>query len=487
MYCLDAVAQEPSHRTARSNSSPPGVLEYRLEDGALIDARPDASMRIVDRGGADAPLGAAALRPSRAVLFHDDVMVFALLEATRGVRIRIPKSGMTLSVDGEIAMIEVSERVFRELVLKTMDAAIDEDCWPELLRSLAAACGGMGSLLAGCSFAQPSDGFLINGGLDPDIGQLFVQRHQDNLWAQAVLALRPQDGAVDIAALVDPSAIRATGFYADVLAPQGIQTMTPLGLPLGPGFDTGGVSIAFDDGADAAPRASIVLLNLLAPYLRRAIQANLQLQAARTRTQGLGAALDGMPSAALLVSQSAGVVFANRRAEALLAQADGLCVRDGELVASRPGDAHALRRMIGGAGRAALGLLPNGPDALALKRPSGRPALSVLVAPVGDLRAELPLPDKPVALLIVTDPQESAEPPAHAVDRLAALFGLTPTEARVAMHVALGMSGPEAAAQLGIGSGTVHGHLKSVFAKTGVSRQSGLARLLTRTGVLDLN
>jgi DNA-binding CsgD family transcriptional regulator len=49
------------------------------------------------------------------------------------------------------------------------------------------------------------------------------------------------------------------------------------------------------------------------------------------------------------------------------------------------------------------------------------------------------------------------------------------------------MSGPEAAAQLGIGPGTVHAHLKSIFAKTGVRRQSGLARLLTRTGVLDLS
>jgi DNA-binding CsgD family transcriptional regulator len=143
--------------------------------------------------------------------------------------------------------------------------------------------------------------------------------------------------------------------------------------------------------------------------------------------------------------------------------------------------------MIAGAACAAQGQLPPGPDALALARPSGRPALSMLVAPVGDLRAELPLQEWPAALLIVTDPQECAGPSAHAVERLGTLFGLTPTEARVAVHIALGLSGPEAAAQLGIGPGTVHAHLKSVFAKTGVRRQSGLARLLTRTGVLDLS
>jgi DNA-binding CsgD family transcriptional regulator len=384
-------------------------------------------------------------------------------------------------------MAAVSERVLRDLVLMTMDAAIDDDCWPELLRALSAACGGMGSLVAGFSFAQPARGFLVNGGLDPDVGQLFVQRYQNNLWVQAVLALRPEDGAIDTAALVDPRAVQATEFYSDVLAPQGIRTMTPLGLPLGSGFDTGSISIAFDGRDDAAPRTSVELLNLMAPYLRRAIKANLKLQATDARANGLAAALDGMPSAALLVSQSARVLFSNRRAEVLLAEADGLSVLDRQLVASRPGATRTLRRMIGDAARAALGKLPNGPDALALARPSGAPALSVLVTPVGELRAELSLPDKPAALLIVTDPQESAVPSDHAVERLGALFNLTPTEARVAVHVALGMSGPEAAAQLGIGPGTVQAHLKSIFAKTGVRRQSGLARLLTRTGVLDLS
>jgi DNA-binding CsgD family transcriptional regulator/PAS domain-containing protein len=384
-------------------------------------------------------------------------------------------------------MAEVSDRVFRDLVLKTLDAALDEDCWPELLRSLAAACGGMGSLLVGSSFARPEVGFLINGGLDPEIGQLFVERYQDNPWSQATATMRPEHGAFDIAGLVDPRAIRATVFHADLIAPQGIHTMTGMHLPIGSAFDTGGVSMAFDDRDEGSPRASIQLLNLMAPYLQRAIKVNLKLQAARWRANGLAAALDGMPCAALLVSQLARVVFANRRAEALLAAGDGLQMFDGEIAASRPSDTRALRRMIGGAGCAAQGPLPHGPDSLALARPSGRPVLSVLVAPVGELRAELSLADKPAALLIVTDPLDGAGPSPRAVDRLGTLFGLTPTEARVALRIAQGMSGPEAAAQLGIGPGTVHAHLKSVFAKTGVRRQSGLARLLTRTGVMDLS
>lgn len=81
-----------------------------------------------------------------------------------------------------------------------------------------------------------------------------------------------------------------------------------------------------------------------------------------------------------------------------------------------------------------------------------------------------------MALLVVTDSDERLAPPPQAAARLQALFGLTPTESRVALQVARGCSGPEAAEALGIGAGTVHAHLKSIFAKTGVRRQAGLAR-----------
>ncbi|MBN8511380.1 MAG: helix-turn-helix transcriptional regulator, partial [Burkholderiales bacterium] len=141
----------------------------------------------------------------------------------------------------------------------------------------------------------------------------------------------------------------------------------------------------------------------------------------------------------------------------------------------------------GEAAAAVDGGVPRGPDAVALVRPSGRPPLTVLVTPIRERGAPWPLPGQPVALLVVTDSDERLAPPPQAAARLQALFGLTPTESRVALQVARGCSGPEAAEALGIGAGTVHAHLKSIFAKTGVRRQAGLARLLTRCGVLDLH
>lgn len=64
--------------------------------------------------------------------------------------------------------------------------------------------------------------------------------------------------------------------------------------------------------------------------------------------------------------------------------------------------------------------------------------------------------------------------------RIASLFNLSATEARVATLIGQGKSVVETASILASSAGTVRNHLKAVFAKTGVERQSELAALLSR-------
>ncbi len=57
-------------------------------------------------------------------------------------------------------------------------------------------------------------------------------------------------------------------------------------------------------------------------------------------------------------------------------------------------------------------------------------------------------------------------------------YGLSAREARVAMHLAGGGSVADYARRYGLSEQTVRSQLKSVFAKTGVNRQSALAGLM---------
>ena len=58
------------------------------------------------------------------------------------------------------------------------------------------------------------------------------------------------------------------------------------------------------------------------------------------------------------------------------------------------------------------------------------------------------------------------------------LFDLTPTEARIAHRIAAGVTVEAIAAEAGCSVGTVRQQLKSVFGKTGVSRQAELVGIL---------
>jgi len=64
---------------------------------------------------------------------------------------------------------------------------------------------------------------------------------------------------------------------------------------------------------------------------------------------------------------------------------------------------------------------------------------------------------------------------------VARLFGFTPTEAGLAMLLANGLTLDEASEQLGVSRNTTRTHLRAVFAKTGVTRQTGLVRLILQS------
>jgi DNA-binding CsgD family transcriptional regulator len=61
--------------------------------------------------------------------------------------------------------------------------------------------------------------------------------------------------------------------------------------------------------------------------------------------------------------------------------------------------------------------------------------------------------------------------------RLRDNHGLTPMETRVALHLTDGGTVASCAEALGVAESTVRSHLKSVFAKTGVTRQAQLSSL----------
>src|SRR5690606_13054246 len=80
-----------------------------------------------------------------------------------------------------------------------------------------------------------------------------------------------------------------------------------------------------------------------------------------------------------------------------------------------------------------------------------------------------------VALISVVDP--NSEVPIK-LETMKSLFGLTITEARIAISISSGKGLSEIARDNNVSIGTVRNQLKSVFLKAGVNKQSELIRLM---------
>ena len=81
----------------------------------------------------------------------------------------------------------------------------------------------------------------------------------------------------------------------------------------------------------------------------------------------------------------------------------------------------------------------------------------------------------PRALVFVSDPEQRPRPK---MDALKELYRLSPAEAQMAALLASGAALEEVASHQGITRETARTRLKQIFAKTGVSRQADLVRLI---------
>ncbi|MCZ0954029.1 MAG: helix-turn-helix transcriptional regulator, partial [Rhodospirillaceae bacterium] len=166
------------------------------------------------------------------------------------------------------------------------------------------------------------------------------------------------------------------------------------------------------------------------------------------------------------------ILAANDRARDLLRAGDVLNDKGGFLFAKVQAHDDTLQAVL------ARALPPFGDrgegGSLTIKRPAPLPPLVVHVNPLHP--REVWIRGWPVAALVLL-----AEP-AHAVrvdpDLAAAVLGLTPMESRVAVMLAEGFNVREIATAVQRKESTIRFHVKRIFAKHGLRRQSELVRLV---------
>jgi DNA-binding CsgD family transcriptional regulator/PAS domain-containing protein len=218
-------------------------------------------------------------------------------------------------------------------------------------------------------------------------------------------------------------------------------------------------------------------LAMFVPHIKLAMTLAAHLDCTESQSKIYEAGLERLNIGVIVLDESAQLLRANPTACHVLNSADGLKLVDRQLWANTAAETRELRRLLANA-RAH----PRQVTAMCLSRPSGRRKLAAVVRSV-PLVKESEGRSRPALAIFLRDPDILAEP---ANDIARQLFDFTPAEAHLAIELLNGLSLDEAAGKLGILRNTGRAHLRAIFSKTGVSRQSELIRVLLN-GVLGLS
>jgi DNA-binding CsgD family transcriptional regulator len=232
-------------------------------------------------------------------------------------------------------------------------------------------------------------------------------------------------------------------------------------------------------GHDAKPFApqDKALVRFLLPHLKRSIQLHARLDFLECERQLFAGTVNRLLLGIISYTQNGAVLETNQEARRILAEKDGIWLQGNNLCVDSAQESRELQRMIKQA-LAGGGAVTEGPavvEAMSVTRPSGRAKLGVLVRaiPLGTWSESR---QRPTVAVFLRDPESNAAQPSHELVRR--LFGLTRMEAALALLLTEGFTLDEAAEKMNVRRNTARTHLRSIFCKTGVTRQTMLVRLL---------
>lgn len=362
-----------------------------------------------------------------------------------------------------------------DLIDTLYSASTDPKRWPLFMDRISHWFAGHAAMFVVDRRAGPSVRFL-GGNLDSDR----MRSHDEYYGARCPWPARlgASGSVVDVSERLHPvEDLVRTEYYNDWLKPQAQHHW--LGIhPDAAGDRTLhlGVGRAEKRGSFGGEEERFFIE--LAPHLSRVIDIARRLDLLDKQASATALVLDGLRAGVLLVEADGTIAFANSVAEQLLRGNDGLTVRNGRLRATGLMDG-ALRAAIGAAALPGPG---RAGTTLSLPRTRADLPLSALIGPLAERDAPM-VGTGPLAMVLLGAPELDV---GFNEDSLRAVYDLTPAEARLAAALCAGQSLADHADAAGVSINTVKYHLKSIFGKTGDTRQPELVRRLLADPVLRL-
>jgi DNA-binding CsgD family transcriptional regulator/PAS domain-containing protein len=370
------------------------------------------------------------------------------------------------------------EDLFVSAVETIYDAAPDPSRWPHALQAIADVFGDVGANL----LWRRDDGSFGNI-VSPKLRDALQDYEREEWWRQDIRAGRAHDygyrtnqGAITDRHLVTAEEIEAHPIYTRFLARHGLRWTAGTEISPDP-MTIVTISLQRSNAKAAFTDDELSVLTRLGLYAEKSLRLSMRLFDAELSKAGLGEALARVGMGVFVLDSLSRVVFSNPAGERLLC--DGLALVNQRLLVARSRERTVLETAIAQAIRGAPDDLAAEPKSILIHRQHTDRPLVVYVLPIAAASGAVArFLTHACVIVLAIDPQAS-DPPDPAVVR--DVLGLTLGEARVAALVGTGLSPRESAKKLNITEETARTVLKRVFSKVGVSRQSELVALLTKS------
>jgi DNA-binding CsgD family transcriptional regulator len=261
-------------------------------------------------------------------------------------------------------------------------------------------------------------------------------------------------------------------FYVRWIKPSGFRDMIGV-LVLKSGKRLAWFSVARTEIQSSYREADLEFMDWLSPHICRAFTMADVFELQAVRIGQLERTVDTL-SVGVFLADSRGITYMNNSAKKLIDQGHTLKLKNNRLSAAKSRTADMLANAIS-ASLNGLAPVKIGSHTVAIPNDEGG-GLLASVLPLNWQQGRNPFTGIAGSAAIFI--QDTTQPLPFPGAAFAKLYGLTPTEMRVCFELAQGVSPPELVEILGVSANTIKTHLKHIFAKTGVTRQGELIRLM---------
>lgn len=286
----------------------------------------------------------------------------------------------------------------------------------------------------------------------------------------------PEGQVVSINDFIGKERYLGSAFYRKYVSRYSIEDILGIDLLARSGFQMR-MRVCCPEGRGGFSEQDRQWLGYFVPHLRAALNLYERLEIQKGEENIYDSAVEQLSVGSVLLDNAGEVIRCNQIARKLLDEQDGIRLAHSRLIFDDGRLDRRFREFLQGRDGQASSRV----SLLQAERAPGKPPLCVVMRRLAPPR-HMPIGPCPAYAVFISAPEHQAGFTGAVVARV---MRLTPMEAEIVASLANGLSLQQIAEVFGISRNTVRAHLRSVFSKVGVSRQSQLVQRV-RTSVSGL-